>query len=192
MTYQAVVIGTSTGGLHALQTILASLPADFNLPILIVQHRLPGLHDFLTFSLNETCQLPVKEASEKECIKPGRVYVAPANYHLQVERDRTLSLSIDAKVCYSRPSIDVLFETAAETYRSGLIGIILTGANDDGTTGLKKIKAYDGLTIAQNPATAEAKVMPASAIRENVVDKIRSLTEISSFLTQFSKSRNQP
>ena len=143
----------------------------------------------MTFSLNESCPLTVKEADEKEPIKPGFVYIAPANYHLLVEQNKTLSLSIDSKVCYSRPSIDVLFETAAEAYLSGLIGIILTGANDDGTIGLKKIKEKGGLTIAQDPATAESGVMPLSAIRENVVDQILPLAEIASFLSQFTGKR---
>jgi two-component system chemotaxis response regulator CheB len=189
MEHEAIVIGTSAGGLNALQKILAPLPANFTLPMLVVQHRLPASDDFLTFSLNESCQLTVKEADEQESIKPGFVYIAPANYHLLVEQDKTLSLSIDAKVCYSRPSIDVLFETAAEAYLSRLIGIILTGANNDGTAGLKKIKEKGGLTIAQNPATAESAVMPYSAINENVVDKILSLTEISSLLIQLSEKR---
>ncbi len=186
MDYKAIVIGTSTGGLTALQEILAPLPTDFRLPMLVVQHRLPAPDEFLIFALNESCQLTVKEAAEKEPIKPGFVYVAPANYHLLVERDKTLSLSIDAKVCYSRPSIDVLFEAASEAYLSGLIGIILTGANNDGTAGLKTIKEKGGLTIAQNPATAASGVMPLSAIQESIVDKILSLAEISSFLTQLA------
>ena len=186
MKFEAIVIGASTGGLNALQTVIEPIPADFSLPIIVVQHRLPALNDFLVFSLNASGQLTVKEAAEKEAIQPGIVYIGPANYHLLVERDKTLSLSIDAKVCYSRPAIDVLFETAAETYRSGLVGIILTGANEDGTAGLKKIKQHGGLTVAQNPATAEAALMPASAIRENIVDKICSLTEISALLIQLS------
>jgi two-component system chemotaxis response regulator CheB len=156
----------------------------------VVQHRLPAPDDFLAFSLNESCQLTVKEADEKELIKPGCVYIAPANYHLLVERDKTLSLSVEAKVCYSRPSIDVLFETAAEVYLSGLIGIILTGANNDGTAGLKKIKEKGGLTIAQNPATAESALMPRSAIQGNAVDKILSLAEIASFLVQLLKAKS--
>jgi two-component system chemotaxis response regulator CheB len=190
MDYQAIVIGTSAGGLNALQKILGPLPANFSLPVLVVQHRLPAPDDFLTFSLNESCPLTVKEAEEKEPKKPGFVYIAPANYHLLVERNKTLSLSIDSKVCYSRPSIDVLFETAAEAYLSGLIGIILTGANDDGTAGLKKIKEKGGLTIAQDPATAESGAMPFSAIRENVVDQILPLAEIASFLSQFCNSQD--
>ncbi len=185
--YKAIVIGTSAGGLKALQKILSPLPLDFSLPVMVVQHRAPAAEDFLAFALNEACQLIVKDAEEKDPIKPGYVYLAPSNYHLLVERDKTLSLSIDPKVCYARPSIDVLFETAAEAYLFALLGIILTGANHDGTAGLKKIKEKGGLTIAQDPATAEAKLMPGSAIKANVVDKIFSLPEISSFLERLSK-----
>jgi two-component system chemotaxis response regulator CheB len=187
--HEAIVIGGSAGGLNALQEILRPLPADFGLPILVVLHRSPSPDDLLTVVLNEPCQLLVKEADQDDVIEPGRVYIAPANYHLLVERDRTLSLSIDAKVCYSRPSIDVLFETAAEVYRSGLIGIILTGANNDGTAGLRRIKKNGGLTIAQDPATAEVKMMPSSAIEENIVDRVVSLTKLSSFLIQCSARR---
>lgn len=186
MAYEAIVVGTSAGGINALQEILAPLPADFALPIIIVQHRLPAPDDFLTFALNDSCQLIVKEADHGEPIKSGHVYLAPANYHLLVERDRTLSLTIDPKVRYSRPSIDVLFESASDVYLSGLIGIILTGANDDGTAGLKKIKAQGGLTIAQDPATADSKIMPYTAIRENTVDQILSLADISSILIELA------
>ena len=105
-----------------------------------------------------------------------------------MERDKTLSLSIDPKVCYARPSIDVLFETAAEAYLFGLVGIILTGANQDGTAGLKKIKEKGGLTVAQDPATAEAELMPGSAIEANVVDRIFSPPEMLSFLAQLSET----
>jgi len=185
--YQAIVIGASAGGLNALQAVLAPLPADFGLPILVVQHRLPVAEDFLSFSLGELCALVLKEADEKEPIQPGYVYLAPSNYHLLVEQDRTLSLSIDAKVCYSRPSIDVLFDTAAQTYRAGLIGIILTGASTDGTAGMRKIKEKGGLTIAQDPATAEVAMMPLSAIREGVVDEIFALNDIAPFLIQIVK-----
>ncbi len=189
MIYDAIVIGASAGGITALQKILAPLPANFALPILVAQHRLPVPDNFLIFALNQSCALTVKEADEKEYIEPGYVYLAPANYHLLVERDRTLSLSVDAKVCYSRPSIDVLFETAADTYLSRLIGVILTGANHDGTAGLKKIKKNGGLTLTQDPATAEAEMMPRSAIQANVVDQILPLDDISTFLTQLGTKR---
>ena len=190
MDYEAIAIGASAGGLNALQKLLAPLPAHFKLPILVVLHRLPAPDDLMAFTLNASCQLRVKEADHGELVKPGHVYVAPANYHLLVEQEKMLSLSTDAKVCYSRPSIDVLFESASDAYRSGLIGIILTGANNDGTAGLKKIKAQGGLTIAQNPATADSKIMPYSAIRENAVDHVFSLAEMSSFLTRLSEKMN--
>jgi two-component system chemotaxis response regulator CheB len=183
--YEAIVIGGSAGGFNALQEILRPLPADFELPILVVLHRSPSPDQLLIYTLNESCQLLVKEADQDDVIEPGRVYIAPANYHLLVERDRTLSLSIDAKVCYSRPSIDVLFETASDAYLAGLIGIILTGANNDGTAGLRQIKRNGGLTIAQDPATASSKLMPSSAIEENIVDQVVSLTALTATLIQF-------
>ena len=187
MAYNAIVIGASSGGLNALQQVLAPLPANFPLPILIVQHRFPAADDLLTIALNESCRLKVKEADEKDYIETGHVYVAPANYHMLVERDRTISLSADVKVCYSRPSIDVLFESAADVYLSYLIGVILTGANHDGTVGLKKIKQNGGLTVAQDPATAEADMMPLSAIEANIVDQVLSLNEIASLLALLGK-----
>ena len=192
MTYEAVAIGGSAGGLNALEMILQSLPADFKLPIFIVLHRLPAADDLLSLTLQENCRLKVKEATPSEAVQPGWVYLAPANYHLLIESDKTLSLSVDAKVCFSRPAIDVLFESAADTYQTGLIGIILTGANEDGTVGLKRIKATGGLTIAQHPATAEAPLMPSSAIQENIVDNILSLSDIASFLIGLTMKRNEP
>lgn len=182
MKYAAVVIGASAGGIQALRSILASLSSDFSLPIIVVQHRPPTLDNFFVDSLNTAPHLLIKEADDKEPIKPKHVYFAPANYHLLVEQNKTLSLSVDAKVRYSRPSIDILFSTASDAYFSQLIGIILTGANDDGTEGLKHIKAHGGLTIAHDPQTAVSPEMPRSAIREKVIDKILSLTEIAHFL----------
>jgi two-component system chemotaxis response regulator CheB len=190
MNYEAIVIGGSAGGFNALQVVLSLLPSDFGVPLLVVLHRPPAEDDLLAVTLNASCQITVKEADQPEDIQPGYVYLAPANYHLLVEPTKTLSLSIDAKVCYSRPAIDVLFETAAEVYLSRLIGIILTGANNDGTAGLKKIKEKGGLTIAQDPATAEAPMMPNSAIQDNIVDKVLSLSEIASFLAELATKRN--
>lgn len=190
MNVEAIVVGTSAGGIHALQQILAPLPRDFRFPILVVQHRRPNQDDLMAFTLNESCKLQVKEADLFESIYPGIVYLAPANYHLLVEPDKKLSLSVDAKVSYSRPSIDVLFETAAEAYRAALIGIILTGANYDGTNGLKKIKENGGFTIAQDPACAEVPTMPNEAINNKVIDKILSLAEIGRFLAQLSVQGN--
>ena len=184
MDYKAVVIGASAGGLNALQEILAPLPADFPLPILVVQHRPPTADELLAFALNESCQLTVKEADEKDYIESGWVYVAPSNYHLLVERDRTLSLSADAKVCFSRPSIDVLFESIAQIKWRRMAGVLLTGANHDGAAGLAKIKARGGYTIVQDPATAEVPVMPQAAIDLGTADHVLALAGISSFLVR--------
>src|SRR3989338_5252289 len=125
--------------------LLPALPADFYLPIIIVQHRGANSENHWIESLNRVSHLCIREADEKDVIEKGNVYFAPANYHLLVEMDRTLSLSNDEKVNFAKPSIDVLFETAAEAYKDKLIGIILTGANNDGAKGIKKIKDYGGL-----------------------------------------------
>lgn len=180
--YEAVVIGVSAGGFKALHVLLSGLPGNFSVPIVIVQHRRSSLDNYMVTSLNRHCRILVKEAEEKEKIMPGTVYIAPADYHLLVEKDRTFSLSVDEHVCFSRPSIDVLFETAADAYKECLVGIILTGANADGSAGIRKIKAGGGLTIAQDPATAEVKVMPLAAIATKSVDFILALQDIPTFL----------
>jgi two-component system chemotaxis response regulator CheB len=180
--YEAIVIGVSAGGMDALSTILPELPADFSLPVVIVQHQRPASDGFLTRCLNERCSLRVKQADEKEDIMPGVVYVAPADYHLMVEEDKTFSLSMDPPVNYARPSIDVLFETAADAYGSNLVGVVLTGASADGSQGLKKIKELGGLAIAQDPETAEVGIMPEAAIGVTEVDHVLPLKEVGVFL----------
>ena len=171
-TYKAVVIGASAGGMEALSTILAALPGDFRLPILVAQHLHPTDGGYLAEHLNRLCLLNVTEAHDKETILPGSIYFAPANYHLLVEKDETLSLSVDEKVHWSRPSIDVLFESAARVWSSRLVGVILSGANDDGTEGMRLIKRYGGLTIAQDPRSAPHPVMPKAAINAGCVELI--------------------
>jgi two-component system, chemotaxis family, protein-glutamate methylesterase/glutaminase len=182
MTYEAVVIGTSAGGLAALSAILPSLPEDFPLPILIVQHMAPNKESYLSAHLDQLSRIRVKEADDKEPIEPGRVYLAPGGYHLLIENDHSLSLSSDDRVCYSRPSIDVLFECAADVFREHLIGIVLTGANNDGASGLAQIKACGGLAIVQDPQTAEAMTMPEEAIKAAEVDYVLSIKEIAPLL----------
>ncbi len=176
--YEAVVIGVSAGGLNALDTILRQLPGDYALPVLIVQHRAKRRDDFLYRYFNDLCTLKVLEAEEKAHIKVGNVYFAPPNYHLQVEMDRTLSLSVDPPVNWSRPSVDVLFESAAEVYQNRLVGVILTGSNNDGSRGLAMIKRFGGLTVVQDPETAMAPEMPLSAIKAAEADYILTLEEI--------------
>ena len=163
-SFRAVVIGVSAGGMEALNTLLPTLPEQFPLSVLVVQHRLAGSDDYLAKSLDRTCAVRVKEAEEKETLQAGCVYLAPADYHLLVERDQTLSLSVDEKENYSRPSIDVLFESAAYVWSSQLIGIILTGANSDGAKGLALIKKRGGTTIVQAPETAQYDTMPRAAV----------------------------
>ena len=180
--FEAVVIGCSAGGIEVLTKILPALPGDIPLSFLIVQHLSPPSDNYLTRFLDENCQVTVKEAEDEECIQPGIVYIAPANYHLLVEKDRTLSLSVDRPVNYSRPSIDVLFETAAWVYKENLVGILLTGANSDGSQGLKIIQEQGGLTVVQDPSTAEDPFMPQSALDLIKVDQLLSVEEINFML----------
>jgi len=182
--YRAVVVGVSAGGLDALGTLLPSLPQTFPLPVLIVQHLLAGSGDYLAQSLDEKCALHVKEADEKEPIQPGRVYIAPANYHLLVERDETLSLSVNGSVHYSRPSIDVLFESAARVWGAAVIGVILTGASADGAEGMRMIARRGGLAVVQDPATAEQAVMPRAAIEAAGEKHVLPLAQIGPFLVR--------
>ncbi len=179
---KAVVIGVSAGGMKALKTILLSLPSDFAYSIIIVAHRHSDSDDYLEQSLNSEGEIRVKQADEKEDISGGVVYIAPPNYHLLIEDDHTFSMSVEKAVNYARPSIDVMFESAAYVYGRELIGIILTGANNDGSAGLKKIKKMGGLAIVQAPETAEAGDMPRAAIAAVEPDYILPLEEIGPFL----------
>ena len=188
MKYEAIVIGVSAGGMSALSTILSCLPDDFALPIIVVQHMDPNSRDYLPDHLDRKCSMQVKEAEDKENIINGVAYIAPPNYHLLLEEDRTFSLSVDDAVNYSRPSIDVMFETAVDVYKEKLVGVILTGANADGSKGLTKIKAMGGLAVVQDPATAHVDYMPKAAIASTKVDHILPLEEISSLLMELSNS----
>lgn len=187
MYFKIVVIGTSLGGLSALQNLLSDLPADFPTAIAILQHRHKESDTTLKALLQTYTLLPIQEVEDKDEIIPGRVYLAPPDYHLLVETGH-FALSIDRPVSYARPSIDVLFESAADTYREGVIGLILTGANQDGTQGLKKIKAMGGITIVQEPSTAESSIMPAAAIADVAVDWVLELPKISQLLVNLCHS----
>ncbi len=180
---EIVAIGSSLGGLHALNTILLALPVEYSKSVVIVQHRGPDGEERLVSLLQERSHLPVAEAEDKEPLLAGRVYVAPSGYHLLVERGHT-ALSTEPPVNYARPSIDVLFESVAESYRDRAVGVLLTGASADGAKGLLAIKKAGGLTIAQDPKTAEAKVMPEAAIAIQAADLILPLQEIGRFLAE--------
>ena len=182
-TYEAIVIGMAAGGMRALATILPHLPEDFSFPVMVVQHIAPDSDGFLAVHLNNLSRVRVKEAFDKEPIRPATVYLAPPNYHLLVERDRTLCLSVDERVHFARPSIDVLFQNAADVYAERLVGVVLTGANTDGSQGLKHIRHNGGLTIVQDPSTAESPCMPSAAIEAAKPDYIAGLAGIGPLLT---------
>ena len=186
--YEAVVIGVSAGGISALGKILPQLDKAFSLPVLIVQHIGQQADGYLIKHFASRCPLFVKEAEDKEKIISGHIYFAPPDYHLLIEPQQTLALSGEEKIHYCRPSIDVLFETAAEVYCERLIGIILTGANNDGANGLKKIKSYGGLTIVQSPETAEVDIMPKAAINAFEVDHVLPLADIAPLLVKLDRT----
>lgn len=183
MKVEAIVIGTSAGGLNALKEILLKIPTGFPVPILIVQHIRADSEDYWIKNLNTQCKVKVKEAEEKEEIAKGNVYIAPPDYHMLVEIDRTITLSQEEKVNFSRPSIDVLFETASDVYQDKLMGVVLTGASKDGAVGLRKIKKNGGVTVVENPATAEFSLMPTEAVRASKIDYVLSLQEIVDLIT---------
>ena len=188
MEFKIVVIGASLGGLNAMQVILSALPKNLPVAVAIAQHRHKSSDGELIACLQETSQLPVKEAEDKQPIIPGIVFLAPADYHLLVEPGY-FALSTDAPVTFARPSIDVLFESTADVYGAQVIGIILTGASSDGAKGLAKIQAYGGTVIVQKPDTAECPVMPEAAIKAAKNPQILPLAEIVPFVTSQIKSQ---
>lgn len=181
MGYQLVVAGASLGGFRALQVMLGGLSASFKLPIAVVQHRSVDSEELLSALLQRTSRLPVVDVEDKQPIQPNRVYVAPANYHLLVEAGH-FALSVDGPVQFARPSIDVLFESAADAYGDEVIAVLLSGSNKDGARGIAAVKRRGGLTIAQDPASAESPAMPAAAIAAEKVDQILPLNEIATAL----------
>lgn len=187
-TYAAIVIGASAGGFFAISALLKELPYNYPKPIIIVQHRSKDTGDLFEEVLQNHCKITIKQADEKEKIENGIVYIAPPGYHLLIESDCTFSLSADAPVHFSRPSIDVLFETASNVYRHKLVGILLTGANNDGAEGIQAIHKNNGLTIAQSPEEAAYAIMPLAAIATKKVKHIFTLAEIQVFLLKIISS----
>ena len=175
-----VVVGVSAGGLTALREMMAALPRGFSLPMAVVQHRSKE-SELLCELLQESTPLQVSEANDKEQILPGHVYVGPPDYHLLVERG-FLALSTDAPVRFSRPSIDVMFQSAADSYAPGLVGVVLTGANADGARGLRRIAERGGRAVVQDPATAEVPVMPREALAAVPQAEVLSLQGIAGYL----------
>lgn len=182
-----VCIGASAGGVEALMSLLGPLPANYRLPLVVVIH-LPEDHDSVLIEvLQHHVAFPVQEACDKESIGHRGVYVAPPGYHLQVEDDRTFSLSCDPPVNYSRPSIDLLFGSASHALGPRLAGILLTGANEDGAQGLAAIARAGGATAVQDPATARVSTMPESALRIHPQHTVLSLDQIHQFLLELEK-----
>ncbi|CAM5229610.1 protein-glutamate methylesterase OS=Stutzerimonas stutzeri OX=316 GN=CXK95_06030 PE=4 SV=1 [Stutzerimonas stutzeri] len=181
---EAVVIGTSAGGLAALSVLVAGLEATFRLPLLVVQHIPSGVPTQLAEIFRRKTGLHVKEADEKETVRGGTLYFAAPGYHLLVEQDTSLSLSQDDSVHFSRPSIDVLFESAADAWGERVAGILLTGANEDGAAGLEAIHRAGGLTIVQDPDEAEVDSMPRAALQRFAPDYILPLRDIHRLLRE--------
>jgi two-component system chemotaxis response regulator CheB len=186
---EAVAVGASAGGIEALIVLLEAIPLGFEPPILIVMHIPSNNGDLLLNVLRPHCLAPLRQAEDKDVPEAGTVYVAPPGYHLLVEPARTLALSVDEPVNFSRPSIDVLFESAAYAYGPGLLGIVLTGANEDGAHGLKAIRSAGGLGWVQEPQTAAASVMPRSAIELAGADRILPLSQLASELAALGTPR---
>lgn len=185
MTTALVVIGTSLGGLNALEVLLGALVPDFTLPIAVVQHRSSASDGALIEHLRRFCTLRIDEAEDKQPIEPGRIYLAPASYHLLVDGTQ-FALATEAPVCHARPSIDVLFDSAAISYRDHLAGVILTGASKDGAAGARAIKERGGILLVQDPQTAENSTMPAAALEATTADHVLTIPEIASYLNRLS------
>jgi two-component system, chemotaxis family, protein-glutamate methylesterase/glutaminase len=189
--YSAIVMGTSAGGLFSLSYLLEALPQKYPIPLIIVQHRVKDQRVLLEELLQTKSAIRIKQADEKEAIENGVAYIAPPDYHLLVESDRTFSLSVDEPVRFSRPSIDVLFESAAAVFQAELVGILLTGANNDGAAGIREIRKSGGLTIAQDPREAQYSTMPQAAVDTKCVNHIWSLSEIKDFLLKLEKTSHE-
>lgn len=181
MDYELVAIGCSWGGLQALSTLLEELSPHQSAAVVVAQHRQAGSEGLAEILQGHT-ELEVRDAEDKEVIEPGRVYLAPADYHLLVERGGTLALSTDAAVQFARPSIDVLFESAADAYAERCVGVVLTGANRDGAAGLKRIKDRGGVAVVEDPRTAARREMPTAALATTQADVVLPIGEIGKFL----------
>lgn len=178
----AFIIGGSAGSLDVLLKVLPVVDTEIAFPIIIVIHRKHGSDSLLTELLSSRTMLPVKEVDEKERILPGTIYIAPSDYHLLIELDHTFSLDCSEKVNYSRPSIDVTFQSAAEVYKQNLVCLLLSGSNSDGVNGLKSVKSWGGTVLIQDPETAQVSYMPAQAKIHVDIDQILNIEEIGGFL----------
>ncbi|MBN1144443.1 MAG: chemotaxis protein CheB [Bacteroidales bacterium] len=182
MNYKAVILGGSAGSFQIVTRILNSLPKNFPLPVLLCLHRLKHVRSGFVEALSLKSNIPVEEPYDKDSLRPGKAYLAPANYHMYVELSNRIALSTEDTVNHSRPSIDLSFITAANAYREKLIGIILSGANKDGALGLKRVHDNGGIAIVQDPNECEVKTMTQSALQLTKVDFVYSTDQIISYL----------
>lgn len=186
MLYSIVAIGTSWGGLLAMSKLLSELPAEFPIPIVIVQHRGKDSDRLLSQLLQDATPLTVCEIEDKDLLEPGKVHVAPSDYHVMIERGY-LSLTVEEPVRYSRPSIDVMFTSAGDTYGKEAIGVVLTGANEDGSAGLAHIVKRGGKALIQSPKTAEIPIMPQAAVRAVPTAEVLPIPQIGKRLIELSQ-----
>jgi two-component system chemotaxis response regulator CheB len=186
MTEGIVVIGTSLGGLNALSVVLGGLPRDFRLPVAVVQHRTKEPDSGLADLLQRRTSLPVGDVEDKMPVEAGRVYLAPPDYHLLVGREQ-FALSIEAPVLHARPSVDVLFDSAASSFGPGVLAVVLTGANGDGANGAVVVKLRGGRVVVQDPRDAESPVMPAAAMSKGVADVVLPLHDIAAQVVRWSR-----
>lgn len=184
--YKAVVIGGSAGSFQVLTKILSSLPNTFNLPVFLCMHRLKHVRSGFLEALAIKSNLPIIEPNDKEQIKPGKAYLAPANYHMFIEMGNRIALSTEEPVNHSRPSIDLSFITAAQVFRDKMVGIILSGANSDGAAGLQKVKENRGLAIVQDPLDCQVRTMSEAAMKLTQVDHVFTTDQIIKFLLKLN------
>ena len=188
----AIAIGTSAGGIEALAALLPALPAGTRASVFVVIHLPRDARSLLVEIFQPRCALPVREAIDKEPVEPGTIYVAPPDYHLLIDAGPALALSIDAPVHHSRPSIDVLFESAADIYRARLLGIVLTGGNEDGAAGLAAIRGAGGLALVQDPQEAQVRAMPEAALARVAGADVLTLERIAALLGTLAPPNDNP
>lgn len=187
--YDAIVVGGSSGAVEALTALLPPLPATLRASVAVVLHLPRDRRSLLADIFRGRCALPLREAHDKDAVEPGTVYFAPPDYHLLMDQGPRLSLSVDPPVHFSRPSIDVLFESAADLFGPRLVGIVLSGANEDGARGLAAIRDGGGLTLVQDPASAPMPAMPQAALASGRVDHILTPAAMARLLVQLHQQR---
>jgi two-component system chemotaxis response regulator CheB len=179
-----LVIGGSAGSLQVILSMLLAMGREYPLPVILILHRNSGFESYLEELLSSRTHLLIREAEEKEVLKPGTVYVCPADYHVLVEQDRTLSLDYSERVNHCRPSIDVTMRSAADVFGNGLVAILLSGGNADGVDGMEYVKARGGMTVVQDPATAEVPYMPQHLIMRMTPDRVLAPGELALLVGQ--------